>query len=221
MATTSFQEDPFWMSKMKYQFEMLFGRDEKSGRGDPLCVQTTDMKRHLWGALHHNADDNKDKALSLSEWCSFWDDFAVQYNKRNYIPYWFKEFMAVTFYIMDKDGDELIDASDFASYYNETHKLPLDIVEAAFKKISAAFKKTSETAEFLRAATERKSKGPRKPARPSARKTTPKLFRPTLDEEPGIDPEQFKEMMIGFTVSKDMEHPGNILGEMMVNGRKV
>ncbi|CAH1793354.1 unnamed protein product, partial [Owenia fusiformis] len=103
---------------------------------------------------------------------------------RNYIPYWYKEFMAVTFYIMDKNGDELIDASDFASYYNETHKLPLDIVEAAFKKISAAFKKTS-------------------------------------DGKPGIDLEQFKDMMIGFTVSKDMENPGNILGEMMVNGRKV
>ncbi|CAH1793489.1 unnamed protein product [Owenia fusiformis] len=196
MATTGFKDDPFWMSKMKYQFEIWFDLDgsgsienedfnklfdnmvEAKGLtpGSPMYERATNMKQNMWTILQHNADGDRDKSISLSEWCTFFDDFAVQYNKRKYIPHWYKEFMAVTFFIIDRNGDELIDAGDFASYYNETHKLPLDLVKSAYEKI-------------------------------------------TSDGRPGINLDQFKDMMIGFTVSKDMGHTGNILGEMMVNGR--
>ncbi|CAH1793492.1 unnamed protein product [Owenia fusiformis] len=194
MATTGFKDDPFWMSKMKYQFEIWFDLDgngsienedfnklfdnmvEAKGLSpdSPMYDRAKNMKQNMWTILQHNADGDEDKSLSLSEWCIFFDDFAVQYNKRNYIPHWYKEFMAVTFFIMDKNGDELIDASDFVSYYCETHKLPLEIVNTAYKKITSNGK---------------------------------------------LNLDKFKDMMIGFTVSKDKEHTGNILGEMMVNGR--
>ncbi|CAH1782046.1 unnamed protein product, partial [Owenia fusiformis] len=40
--------------------------------------------------------------------------------------------------------------------------------------------------------------------------------RITLNEQRHIDIELFREMAIGFTVSKDMKSPGNIMGEMLV-----
>ncbi|CAH1793491.1 unnamed protein product, partial [Owenia fusiformis] len=154
----------------------------------PMYDRASYMKLNMLTILWLLADEDQNKSINLSEWCIFWDNFAVQYNKQNYTPFWYKEFMAVTFFIMDKNGDELIDASDFVSYYCETHKLPLEIVKTAYKKITSDRYNVSNTISFR-------------------------------DGESEINLDMFQEMMLGFTVSKDMGHPGNILGEMMVNGR--
>ncbi|CAH1793479.1 unnamed protein product [Owenia fusiformis] len=190
----NFKLDSFWMAKIKNQFYMLFDRNlnEVVGKkdfdlafqdlvlrrdwkdGSPMWKRANVMKSNLWENLTSDADKNNQ--ISLVEWCNFWADFAANYEKKNDIPLWFREYIDITFHIIDKNGDGLIDEVEFVGFYYESRHISntfLCFVESAYRKI-------------------------------------------IMNGQRVLDIALFREMILGFTVSRDMETIGNTFGEMIV-----
>jgi len=112
-------------------------------QGNAKHTETYDTMIKIWDGLRQRADANKDGQVSVDEWCSMWNEYALSPDKA---LEWQQRYMNFMFDLEDASNDGSIDVDEFTTVCS-CYGLQPGECKTAFSKMSKG-KETVSREEF-------------------------------------------------------------------------